>query len=159
MLEAQIYIFISQLQLLTDMQLKLALYLLDALPMIATNTAPYLQHVRRPTMHCDQSHSYTQKLVLVAIGFIAFAPQTVFANEPATDYPIAGLNPDQRPASAPVIYQQPDKNGDWYKNALYGVDTPYPSSLRFLEDQGSWYTPFIHRGMTGRYDIRGWHSK
>lgn len=70
---------------------------------------------------------------------------------------IAGVEPSQRPAGAPVITEYP-KDGSWYTHALTGVIAPYPASLRFLEDQGAWYTPFIHPGMTGRYDIRGWHK-
>ena len=72
-------------------------------------------------------------------------------------YPVAGVNPDQRPADAPVIGSF-EKNGAWYANALSGVQRPYPKSLRFLEDQGAWYTPFTRPGMDGRYDIRHWHS-
>ena len=41
---------------------------------------------------------------------------------------------------------------------MHGIEPPYPESLRFLNDQGGWYTPFIAPGMTGPYDIRGWHS-
>jgi hypothetical protein len=37
------------------------------------------------------------------------------------------------------------------------VSQPYPASLRFLEDQGNWYTPFNRPGMLPPYDIRGWH--
>lgn len=42
--------------------------------------------------------------------------------------------------------------------ALTGGEPPYPASLRFLEDQGAWHTPFTHPGMTGPYDIRRWHG-
>ena len=49
------------------------------------------------------------------------------------------------------------KDGPWYAQALSGVVEPYPYSLRFLEDQGGWFTPFTKPGMTGPYDIRGWH--
>jgi hypothetical protein len=73
------------------------------------------------------------------------------------EYPIAGLTPYERPAGAPVI-EQVVKDDAWYQIALTGISKPYPASLRFLEDQGNWYTPFIHPGMTGRYDIRGWHT-
>ncbi len=69
---------------------------------------------------------------------------------------IAGVNPSSRPAGAPVI-SSVHKDAAWYRHALYGVIPPYPASLRFLEDQGNWYTPFTRPGMTGRYDIRGWH--
>lgn len=82
----------------------------------------------------------------------AFLVSTVSA------YPIAGVNPDQRPEGAPVI-EEFVKDGAWYGNALQGVTAPYPASLHFLENQGAWYTPFDHPGMTGPYDIRGWHEK
>lgn len=70
---------------------------------------------------------------------------------------IAGVNPDRRPEGAPKITEMA-KDAAWYGHALTGVEAPYPSSLRFLEDQGAWYTPFTHPGMTGPYDIRGWHK-
>ena len=70
---------------------------------------------------------------------------------------IAGVDPSTRPAGAPVVTEYP-KDGAWYQRALTGISQPYPSSLRFLEDQGAWFTPFIHPGMTGPYDIRGWHQ-
>ena len=73
------------------------------------------------------------------------------------EFPIAGLTPYERPAGAPVIAEFV-KSGDWYEHALTGVSRPYPRSLRFLEDQGAWYTPFIHPGMTGAYDLRHWHG-
>ncbi|CDI03900.1 exported hypothetical protein [Candidatus Competibacter denitrificans Run_A_D11] len=69
---------------------------------------------------------------------------------------IAGINPDQRPANTPIILEA-FKDQAWYAKALTGVTQPYPNSLRFLDDQGNWYTPFNRPGMTGRYDIRGWH--
>ncbi len=75
----------------------------------------------------------------------------------AYDYPIAGVEPSVRPAGAPVItiYR---KDTAWYRHALTGVVPPYPSSLRFLEYQGAWHTPFVRPGMTGPYDIRNWHG-
>ncbi len=71
---------------------------------------------------------------------------------------VAGVQPDRRPENAPVIRQY-EKSGDWYGQALEGIEQPYPYSLRFLEDQGAWYTPFSRAGMTGRYDIRGLHQR
>lgn len=71
---------------------------------------------------------------------------------------VAGLAPDRRPVDAPVITAL-NKDDDWYETALFGVVPPYPSSLRFLEDQGHWFTPFKRPGMTGPYDIRGWHKE
>ncbi len=71
-------------------------------------------------------------------------------------YPIAGLVPGRRPAEAPDLHEM-KKGDDWYARALTGVEQPYPESLRFLEDQGAWYTPFTHPGMTRKYDLRGWY--
>ena len=74
----------------------------------------------------------------------------------ASDVPIAGVKPYERPAGAPTLATH-YKAADWYTRALTGVSQPYPGSLRFLENQGRWYTPFARPGMTGPYDIRGWH--
>jgi len=74
----------------------------------------------------------------------------------AADYPIAGTQPSQRPAGAPVI-EWVHHNHAWFEHALTGISRPYPRSLYFLDNQGDWYTPFTHPGMTGPYDIRGWH--
>jgi len=71
---------------------------------------------------------------------------------------ISGLAPDRRPANAPVITEV-FKDQAWYARALTGVTWPYPNSLRFLDNQGNWYTPFNRPGMTGLYDIRGWHQR
>ncbi|MBL3591444.1 MAG: hypothetical protein JMN24_16895 [gamma proteobacterium endosymbiont of Lamellibrachia anaximandri] len=74
----------------------------------------------------------------------------------SADYPIAGIEPFQRPSGAPVLeWVQHDKA--WYEHALTGVQRPYPRSLYFLDNQGDWYTPFNRPGMRGPYDIRGWH--
>lgn len=75
----------------------------------------------------------------------------------AEGWPVAGTQPDQRPQGAPVITEF-TRDGAWYEQALHGVDQPYPASLKFLEDQGAWFTPFIHAGMPGPYDIRHWHD-
>lgn len=72
-------------------------------------------------------------------------------------YPIAGIKPDQRPEGAPVITEVRHQPA-WFQHALTGIDRPYPQSLKFLDSQGNWYTPFNRPGMTGRYDIRGWHA-
>lgn len=96
----------------------------------------------------------------------ATAPQ---ASEPAAggtapiapvDEPgfVAGTSPAERPAGSPTITAV-TRTEQWYQRALLGVAPPYPSSLRFLEDQGEWYTPFNHPGMTGPYDIRRWHDR
>ncbi len=73
------------------------------------------------------------------------------------EYPIAGIEPSQRPQGAPVI-EWVHHDESWFQYALTGIQPAYPRSLYFLDNQGDWYTPFNRPGMTGRYDIRGWHQ-
>ena len=96
------------------------------------------------------------KIKLVLISSVMLVSGAVSAL--SDDIFIAGVNPDVRPQYAPVITKVV-KDGNWYATALTGVVKPYPYSLHFLENQGNWFTPFIRPGMTGPYDIRGWHSK
>lgn len=70
---------------------------------------------------------------------------------------VAGTAPDRRPEAAPRITAF-DKSPAWYATARAGIAEPYPASLKFLDDQGGWYTPFTRPGMTGPYDIRGLHA-
>ena len=76
----------------------------------------------------------------------------------AESFPIAGVDPANRPTGAPAITEV-QKDAAWYQQALTGISEPYPGSLRFLEDQGSWFTPFNRPGMPPPYDIRGWHDR
>jgi len=69
--------------------------------------------------------------------------------------PVAGLAPYERPANAPTIVTPPPLDK---ARALHGVSEPKPASLKFLDDQGGWYNPFILPGMPRPYDLRGWHS-
>jgi hypothetical protein len=92
-----------------------------------------------------------KRMALLAAVCLAHAPAG------ADEAEIAGVAPDQRPARAPSVTQV-GKSAEWYCRALTGIDRPYPASLRFLEDQGGWHSPFIVAGMTGRYDIRNWHA-
>jgi len=95
----------------------------------------------------------------VLLVFVLAAIGAATADEPeGGNYPIGGTTPGQRPVGAPVI-QTFEKNSTWYPEALKGIEGPYPSSLRFLEDQANWYTPFSRPGMTDRYDIRGLHRR
>lgn len=92
-------------------------------------------------------------LYAIAVSTALAAPAAWAQNAPY----IAGVQPDQRPAGAPRIaaYQKP---ADWQARATHGVGQPHPASLKFLNDQGGWYTPFTRAGMPGRYDIRHWHT-
>lgn len=69
---------------------------------------------------------------------------------------IAGVQPDRRPDSAPKV-QSAAKPKDWQAKATAGVVRPLPPTLKFLDDQGGWYTPFDRPGMPGPYDIRKLH--
>lgn len=91
---------------------------------------------------------------IITTTIMILAATAIAANAP---YPIAGVNPAERPAGAPTQTAL-KKTNDWYAHAVTGVEEPYPASLEFLESQGRWYTPFNRPGMPGRYDIRGWHA-
>ncbi len=95
------------------------------------------------------------KNVLTPLAWL-FMTATVSSTVAATDYPIAGTAPSQRPVGAPTIEWIQHERA-WFKNALTGVTQPYPRSLYFLDNQGNWYTPFTHPGMVDRYDLRRWH--
>lgn len=96
-----------------------------------------------------------QRFMRAAMWVVLTAGGT--ANSFAQDF-VAGVRPDIRPENAPVM-EQMNKDAQWYRQALTGVHPPYPASFRFLEDQGRWHTPFVRPGMTGRYDLRGWHAR
>lgn len=72
----------------------------------------------------------------------------------AAQPPVAGITPDRRPAGAPVVLaaSAPAPRG------LRGIAEPLPAGLGFMASQGAWYTPFTRPGMTGPYDLRGWHT-
>lgn len=74
-------------------------------------------------------------------------------------YPvIAGEYPNRRPTHAPNLLNV-EKNPLWLNKALRGIQPPVPLSVvSMLNSQGAWFTPFNRAGMTGPYDIRGWHA-
>ncbi len=90
-------------------------------------------------------------------GFAVMAAMVLPWSFALADPYVAGIDPSQRPQGAPVV-SAPQKGADWKAAALRGVTDPKPASLKFLDDQGAWYTPFNHRGMPGYYDIRGLHG-
>ncbi|QLQ34209.1 MAG: hypothetical protein HZT40_13030 [Candidatus Thiothrix singaporensis] len=91
---------------------------------------------------------------LVQIALLSLGANSVQADD--ITY-VAGTDPSERPIGAPVVTEV-RHDAAWYTTALTGVEQPYPASLHFLENQGNWFIPFIHPGMTARYDIRGWHA-
>jgi hypothetical protein len=91
--------------------------------------------------------------VVTLAALLTVAPARILADEF-----VAGTEPSLRPVGAPVLLSF-TKDAAWYRTALSGIEAPpYPFSLRFLEDQGAWYTPFNRPGLTGPYDIRNWHG-
>ncbi len=70
---------------------------------------------------------------------------------------VAGLAPFQRPDGAPQLMVAPPHDAAGGR-ALHGVSQPVPPSLKFLRDQGNWYSPFDQPGAPRPYDIRGWHA-
>lgn len=72
---------------------------------------------------------------------------------------VAGLAPYERPQGAPVLLE-PLPEATRAQWATHGISEPVPPAiLAFLKNQGAWYTPFSRPGMTGHYDIRGWHTQ
>jgi hypothetical protein len=69
---------------------------------------------------------------------------------------VAGMAPHQRPANAPAI-REFKQTPEWRQTAMQGISEPVPASLKFLNDQGAWYTPFDRAGMPGYYDLRQMH--
>ena len=98
-------------------------------------------------------------VLLTLVAVLATGERPAEAAQYSPDNPfVAGMKPDRRPEGAPVVKEY-RKDAAWYERALTGIAPPYPYSLKFLEDQGAWYTPFIHPGMLPPYDLRGWHRK
>ncbi len=93
-----------------------------------------------------------RKLFGWSAGLFAVAITSVVESDP-----VIILDHAQRPKNAPIVTEV-KKNAAWYQSALHGITQPYPQSIKFLEAQGNWHTPFNHPGMPGRYDLRGWHQ-
>lgn len=78
-------------------------------------------------------------------------------SEQGSGAPIAGLEPDRRPQEAPrittVVIEDATKS-----RRMYGVIQPWPGNLHRIAEQGTWYSPMFHPGMTGPYDLRHWHG-
>jgi hypothetical protein len=103
-------------------------------------------------MNRRKRNAQTCCLGVVTLFLLSVAPAVL-----AGERYVAGSAPHQRPAGAPVI-KTFNASAEWRKAALTGVSEPLPPSLKFLDSQGAWYTPFDQRGMPGYYDLRGMHS-
>lgn len=88
----------------------------------------------------------------ISLPFLIFGQFLLLTAASAQTVEVAGLQPDRRPAGAPVI-KHFDQSDAWKAQAVKGIDLPH-TGLGFLKDQGAWYTPFNQPNMPGRYDIR-----
>jgi hypothetical protein len=100
-----------------------------------------------------QPHHQRQCLRLAWIAALLPA----LAGPAAAEFPVAGTQPWARPVGAPQITSV-THDPAWFQRAMHGISPPHPQSLRWLDDQGNWYTPFTRPGMPPPYDIRGWHA-
>ena len=96
------------------------------------------------------------RTIPIALSLLFVLP-TAHSAETASNYPIAGTAPWQRPDGAPVL-EWVKREQEWFQKSLTGINRPYPRSLYFLDNQGYWYTPFVQQGMLPPYDLRGWHQ-
>lgn len=96
------------------------------------------------------------RIIPIALSSL-FILSTAYSAGTASDYPIAGATPWQRPAGAPTV-EFVKRELEWFQRSLTGINRPYPPSLYFLDNQGYWYTPFVQQGMLPPYDLRGWHQ-
>lgn len=93
-------------------------------------------------------------------------PAMALAQAPAASAPaapaaatapfIAGLKPYERPANAPHVADVPMPEAQ-VKADLRGVSEPFPGNVATIVATGHWFVPMRRPGMTGPYDIRGWH--
>lgn len=105
-----------------------------------------LSKTRRPALfYCVAAAS------LLAMASIVNSPAA------AADEFVAGTTPDRRPQNAPRITTL-EHTPAMRAQSLRGISKPIPPSLRFVDDQGGWYTPFTRPNMPGRYDIRNLHK-
>ncbi|HMZ01010.1 MAG TPA: hypothetical protein PLW24_20690 [Burkholderiaceae bacterium] len=72
------------------------------------------------------------------------------------DLSVAGLQPDRRPEAAPRQVA-PTADAALKQRRLQGVEQPWPGNVERIAEQGAWFSPMFAPGMTGRYDLRGWH--
>jgi len=105
----------------------------------------------------DKWVNKTTKLRLGLGALLCLVCNGIVSGQAADALPIAGFAPNQRPANAPRLTKEAPLDR---QRALFGVSAPVPKSIEnFLRHQGEWFNPFLHPGMTGPYDLRGWHKK
>lgn len=73
-------------------------------------------------------------------------------------YAVAERTRDARPPQAPTV-REFSPTPAWREKALQGIVSRGTENVRFLNEQGAWYTPFAAPGMPGPYDLRDFHAK
>jgi hypothetical protein len=101
------------------------------------------------------NHRFEHVAALLAATLILALPNMAKAADVSGASFVAGLAPYQRPQGAPAI-SAVSHDAAWRTRALTGISEPVPASLRFLDNQGAWYTPFNNPGGPGYYDLRQW---
>lgn len=105
----------------------------------------------------DKLDNKSNRRRFLAVGLLCLMCNGLATVQAAEAAPIAGLAPYERPANAPRLTTDLPIDR---QQALFGVSTPVPQSIeKFLQHQGGWFNPFLHPGMTGPYDLRGWHAQ
>jgi hypothetical protein len=89
--------------------------------------------------------------------FVPVLVGTVNAAAAQTGGYIAGLQPDRRPDTAPRLTEVV-RTPAQLARALYGIEKPVPGNVESIAATGNWWVPLRHPGMTGAYDLRGWHT-
>jgi len=92
--------------------------------------------------------------LLFAAGLVACAAS---AGAQTGGY-VAGLHPDRRPDAAPPQPSEVMRTPEQVERALHGVEKPVPGNVESIAATGSWWVPLRQPGMSGPYDIRGWHG-
>jgi len=96
-------------------------------------------------------------LFLSALGLVGCVAG-VAAQTQAVGY-VAGLHPDRRPDIAPRLSEAAARTPDQLERVLHGIDKPVPGNVESIATTGNWWVPLRQPGMTGPYDLRGWHGK
>jgi hypothetical protein len=87
---------------------------------------------------------------------LAVQAQAQALDAPLAGAPVAGLQPDRRPAAAPRLAAVV-ADAALKQRRLAGISQPWPGNVERIAEQGTWFSPMFAPGMTGRYDLRGLH--
>ena len=95
-------------------------------------------------------------MALLAGLLTSLAVQAQAIDAPVAGAPVAGLQPDRRPAAAPRLAAVV-ADAALKQRRLAGISPPWPGNVERIAEQGAWFSPMFAPGMTGRYDLRGLH--